>query len=346
MQKTTPQTLLAYLALAVGLLASIGFAIWFWVSGLLGWPYGLLIGFILGLITWLLSYIIIGRNLIDHLNHVFDNFRGNEYSGEPNLEARLDQPVFHRLNRALMKWSEKTEDQIEELKKAENYRREFVGNVSHELKTPIFNIQGYVHTLLEGGLEDENISKKYLEKAVKNVERLSAIVEDLEAISQLETGQLQLNYERFDLKRLANDVIDSLEITAKERNITLDQETVNQPNVLVMGDIGRIRQVLTNLLSNSIKYGKAGGQTIIRLHDEEERVKVEIADDGIGIDKDHLPRLFERFYRVDKSRSREQGGTGLGLSIVKHILEAHGQSIEVDSEPGKGTTFWFYLDKP
>ncbi len=347
MRNNNPRTLLIGLSLLTGFLTVVVFSWFFWLtnSGLII-GYSLLAGLILGLITYLLSYLFFGSYLKSQMKTVFKNLNRARGLSKSEPESLLNHNVFYRLNHELMKWSEETKEQIEELRKAENYRREFVGNVSHELKTPIFNIQGYVHTLLEGGIDDAAINKKYLEKAVKNIERLSAIVEDLEAISQLETGELKLSFERFDLKRLSNDVIESLEITANERHISLNLEPKHQGSVLAKGDIGRIRQVLTNLLSNSIKYGKEGGQTTIQITEGEEDILVTISDNGIGIDPKHLPRLFERFYRVDKSRSREQGGTGLGLSIVKHILEAHGKKIDVQSEPGVGTTFSFKLDKP
>lgn len=298
------------------------------------------------LATYGLAYGILGRYLRQNANHIVAYLQDSKTTRTTIKNATLNEDVFRKLKEAIQLWAEHKDQKIEKLKESENYRREFVGNVSHELKTPIFNIQGYIHTLLDGGLEDQEINQKYLEKAVKNIDRLSAIVEDLEAISQLETGELKLSQERFDLSRLASDVIESMEIGAKEKHINLKLEKNVSSSVYAKGDIGRIRQVLTNLVTNSIKYGRDRGETVIRLKAEDQGVKVEVADDGIGISRDHLPRLFERFYRVDKSRSRDQGGTGLGLSIVKHILEAHGKSIDVDSEPGKGTVFYFTLDKP
>lgn len=345
MRKLTPQKLLIAFSLVTGAISISLIALMLQYSNDLQWWWGIVSGALIGLLAYLMGYLIIGRYLKKQMNAVFRNLEKARGQGEEPVKAHLDHNIFYRLNHELMNWSEQTQGQIQELKNAENYRREFVGNVSHELKTPIFNIQGYVHTLLEGGLDDANINKKYLEKAVKNIERLSAIVEDLEAISQLETGELKLSFERFDLKRLANDVIESLEITAKERHINLRLEPSHDTRIFAKGDIGRIRQVLTNLMSNSIKYGHEGGYTAIRLHDHEDHITVEVADNGIGISEEHLPRLFERFYRVDKSRSREQGGTGLGLSIVKHILEAHGKTIEASSEVGSGTAFYFQLDK-
>lgn len=287
-----------------------------------------------------------GQYLNRHMKRILKTLsRSKEEPPEPR-KFDWGQDVLYQLNVELVNWGRENQRTIQDLRRAENYRREFVGNVSHELKTPIFNVQGYIHTLLDGGLEDPGINRKYLEKAGKNIERLSAIVEDLEAISQLESGQLRLSFERFDLKRLASDVIESLEMAARERHIQLCLKAPSRRSWLAKGDIGRIRQVLTNLLTNAIKYGSENGTCTITFHDQESHLEIAVSDDGIGIEQEHLSRLFERFYRVDKSRSREQGGTGLGLSIVKHILEAHGQSIRVDSEPGVGTTFCFSLSKP
>ncbi len=346
MRRLTPQKLLIFFSLGTGAVSILVIVLIQQFSKPFYGVGSIAAGILIGLLSYCLGYFIIGRYLKNHMNAVFGNLEKARGQGEEPVKAQLDHDIFYRLNHELMNWSEQTQGQIQELKNAENYRREFVGNVSHELKTPIFNIQGYVHTLLEGGMEDTNINRKYLEKAVKNIERLSAIVEDLEAISQLETGELKLSFEKFDIRRLANDVIESQEITANERQISLQLEPSDDNRIFAKGDIGRIRQVLTNLMSNSIKYGHEGGYTAIRLHDYHDHVSVEVADNGIGISEEHLPRLFERFYRVDKSRSREQGGTGLGLSIVKHILEAHGKNIQVASEVGEGTVFYFQLDKP
>jgi two-component system phosphate regulon sensor histidine kinase PhoR len=236
-------------------------------------------------------------------------------------------------------------NEIERLQKLETYRKELLGNVSHELKTPIFNIQGYIHTLLDGGIDDKNINREYLQRAGKSVDRMIAIVEDLQTITQLEKGELELDEERFDAVALAKDVVDSQELKAKETGIFLELVNDESQPVYVFADRFRIRQVLVNLVVNSIRYGKQNGKTSVRLSDTGEKVIIEVADNGIGISKEHLPRVFERFYRVDKSRSREHGGTGLGLSIVKHIMEAHGQNIDVMSTEGAGSVFTFTLKK-
>jgi two-component system phosphate regulon sensor histidine kinase PhoR len=219
-----------------------------------------------------------------------------------------------------------------------------LGNVSHELKTPVFNIQGYVLTLLDGGLEDETINRDYLARAEKSIDRMITIIDDLEAISQLETGELQIEPERFDIVALAKDVCEAQEMKATARGIILTVPDDSR-QMFVYADRFRIRQVLVNLVVNSVKYGKEYGETRIRFYDAGEKISIEVSDNGLGMAKEHLPRLFERFYRVDKSRSREMGGTGLGLAIVKHIIEGHNQTINVMSTEGVGTVFSFTLKK-
>ncbi|HNO71979.1 MAG TPA: ATP-binding protein [Bacteroidia bacterium] len=253
--------------------------------------------------------------------------------------------ALSELELQINEWSEERKEEIEQLKKLENYRKEYLGNVSHELKTPIFNIQGYVATLLDGGLEDKTINRNYLERAMKSVDRMILILEDLQAITQLEKGELEMEEERFDILTLIHDVIDAQEMKAREKKIMLSLSNDSSQPIFVWADKFRIRQALVNLVVNSVRYGKENGKTTIKISDTGEKVIVEVADTGIGIAKEHLPRIFERFYRADKSRSRDQGGTGLGLSIVKHILEAHGQTISVISTEGAGSVFSFTLKK-
>ena len=241
-------------------------------------------------------------------------------------------------------WAEAKEEELRQMKKDESYRREFIGNVSHELKTPIFNIQGYVQTLLDGGLQDDTINMKYLQRADKSVERMINIVEDLEVISRLETEQSELDIQSFNINNLVNEVFEQLEMRANEMDISFELNNQSNTN-FVNGDRAKLQQVFINLVSNSIKYGKKGGKTIVRILDMDDNILVEVADNGIGIDQVSLSRLFERFYRVDKNRSREIGGTGLGLAIVKHILEGHNQTISVRSTKGVGSTFSFILEK-
>ena len=242
----------------------------------------------------------------------------------------------------LMQLTSKKDQELIALKSAEKYRREFFGNVSHELKTPIFNIQGYVETLIDGAMHDKSVNKKYLKRTSKSVDRLIYIIKDLESITQLESEEIKLELTTWKLKNLINDIIEQFEIKAKEKQIRLIHKK-STTDVLVHGDKGKISQVLYNLISNSIKYGKKGGKTEISCEASNNTYLISVKDNGIGIAEKNIKRLFERFYRVDKSRSREQGGTGLGLAIVKHILEAHNQNISVTSSPKMGTEFRFSI---
>lgn len=247
------------------------------------------------------------------------------------------------MNKEVIQWASDNKTEMEELKQLADFRKEFLGNVSHELKTPIFNIQGYIHTLLDGALNDPEVNTRFLEKAAKSADRLCDLVDDLLAISQLESGELTMEPERFDINFLVKEVYDQFQ--NRRVNLTI-KEGCDQP-FFVLADKQRIQQVLVNLISNSIKYGKEGGTTTAAFYDMDENILIEIADNGPGIEQEHLGRIFERFYRIDKSRSREnaEGGTGLGLAIVKHIIEAHYQTINVRSKVGLGTTFGFTLQK-
>ena len=228
----------------------------------------------------------------------------------------------------------------------ENYRKEFLGNVSHELKTPLFTVQGYILTLLDGAMKDKTLRKKYLQRANKGVERLIYIVKDLDMITKLEVGDLNLNNEDFNVVELVQNVFDLLEMKAAKKQITLTFDVDYQDSIFVDADRERMQQVLTNLIENSIKYGKKGGTTEVSIEDLiKNKVIVRITDNGEGIEPENVPRLFERFFRVDKSGSRKEGGSGLGLSIVKHIVEAHNEKIFVESEVGVGSEFSFTLEK-
>ena len=236
--------------------------------------------------------------------------------------------------------------EIETLKVREEYRKEFLGNVSHELKTPLFTIQGYILTLLDGAMNDKSIREKYLKRAEEAVERLGYIVDDLDMITKLEAGDLRLNIESFDIVALAKNVFGMMEMRAAKKKITLTFDMLYAEPIIVNADKERIQQVLANLIINSIKYGRQKGTTEISIENLiKNKVIVRVTDNGEGIEKSHLPRLFERFYRIDKSGSRKEGGSGLGLSIVKHIVEAHDEKIYVESEPGVGSEFSFTLEK-
>ncbi|APG60460.1 sensor histidine kinase [Christiangramia salexigens] len=250
------------------------------------------------------------------------------------------------LTREVEKFAEDKKIEIESLKVREAYRKEFMGNVSHELKTPLFTVQGYILTLLDGAYKDKAVRKKYLMRASKGVERLIYIVRDLDMITKLEVGDLHLNHEKFNIIELIQGAFDLLEMKAAKKNITLTFDMEYEKPIMVSADKDRIQQVLSNLIVNSIKYGKKGGTTEISIENLiKNKVIVRVTDNGEGIEKENIPRLFERFYRVDKSGSRKEGGSGLGLSIVKHILEAHGEKIYVESVYGVGSEFSFTLEK-
>lgn len=242
-------------------------------------------------------------------------------------------------------WAGAKKKEIDILKKQEQFRREFLSNVSHEFKTPLFAVQGYIDTLQDCIADDPETAAKFLKKAADNVERLSYLINDLDSISKLESGEIPINYQKFDFVGLAKEVMETLENKAKMKNITLSFKEKYTSPAYVKADREKIRQVMLNLIENSLKYGKDNGSTAIKIFELHDQYLIEVTDNGIGIDEKHLPRLFERFYRIDSHRSREEGGTGLGLAIVKHILEAHQQIISVRSTQQIGTTFAFTLQK-
>ncbi|MDG1038995.1 MAG: ATP-binding protein [Polaribacter sp.] len=251
-----------------------------------------------------------------------------------------------KLSKRMEKFVEGKRLEIKSLTERDSFRRDFLGNVAHELKTPLFTVQGYILTLIEGAVNDKEIRTKYLERANKGVERLTAVIKDLDMISKLENDGMKINITVFNILELVQNVFDMFEMRAKKRNINLKFDRIYEFPVFVKGDTQKIEQVLINLVVNSIKYGKPNGTTIIAVDSyNEKKFIVRVNDNGEGIKQQHLSRLFERFYRVDQSRSREQGGSGLGLSIVKHIIEAHDETILLKSTYGKGSEFSFTLEK-
>jgi len=296
--------------------------------------------------TFAVSFLVIryavGRFLYRRLKLIYKNIDETQSQAIGDSDRYSD---LGEVQRDVSEWAERKKKEITALKVRERYRREFIGNVSHELKTPIFNIQGYILTLLDGALEDEEINREYLIRANKSVERMIRLVQDLELITKLEGGVLQMDMEEFDVCEIINEVVESLELKAKKRHVDIVVNSKDKP-VIVVGDDERIKQVLTNLLVNAIKYSKdEGGLVTVSFYEMDKQYLIEVKDQGVGISQEDLPRLFERFYRVDKSRSRDLGGTGLGLAIVKHIVEAHGQNLNVKSTVGVGSTFSFTLKK-
>jgi two-component system, OmpR family, phosphate regulon sensor histidine kinase PhoR len=293
--------------------------------------------------SYLLSKYAIERFVYQKIKLIYKSIHDFR-SSKTNIVDKAES--LEAVNETVLEWGAHQRTEIEELKKMAAYRREFLGNVSHELKTPIFNIQGYVLTLLDGGLEDKTINKDYLLRTERSINRLIAIVEDLEEISKLESGELKLIMQRFDIADLSRDVVEFLEMKARKNNANIAIENQFDKPILIKADKKRIRQVLINLIENAIKYGdKEQSKIVVRFFDMDKNYLIEIKDNGPGISEENLPRVFERFYRTDKGRSRDQGGTGLGLAIVKHIIEAHNQTITVRSKPGQGTTFAFTLSK-
>ena len=250
-----------------------------------------------------------------------------------------------KLNSEISTYVTKKQNEIEELKKMEIFRREFLADVSHELKTPIFAAQGFIHTLIDGAKDDPKILDRFLNRAAKSIDGLDALVRDLVTLSQVEKGDLKMHLEEIDLRHITEEIFEQLENKAQSRKVTLKIKPKGLEKASVMADKQRITQVLTNLIDNGIKYGHEQGKIIVEIEEEKKHFHISVEDDGPGIMPEHLNRIFERFYRVDKSRSRDTGGTGLGLAIVKHILNAHNSKITVTSQINKGTRFAFKLKK-
>lgn len=268
------------------------------------------------------------------------------YNLLPDLNSKENRaPNVERLSEEITNITIDKTQEIDILLEKENYRREFVGNVAHELKTPLFSIQGYLLTLIEGGVDDETIRDKYLNRINKSVERLTYIVKDLDLITELEAGNLKIEMLPFNIVALTQEVFDLLEIKAENNRVTLRFDKVYDSPIKVLGDIEKIEQVLTNLVANAINHSQRESVVTVSFKPENDQVKITVEDTGKGIDPSKITRIFERFYRADKSRSRQQGGSGLGLAIVKHILEAHHQKIQVESELGVGARFYFHLNK-
>ncbi|MBT8319408.1 MAG: sensor histidine kinase [Gramella sp.] len=295
------------------------------------------------LFTFLIVQYRVERFIYRRIKKVYDNVSLLDSKTLSPTQITTD---MSSLTREVKKFAEDKKLEIETLKVREAYRKEFMGNVSHELKTPLFTVQGYILTLLDGAHKDKVIRKKYLARANKGVERLIYIVKDLDMITKLETGDLHLRYETFDIVELIHASFDLLEMKAAKKEITLTFDLDYEDPIYVRADRERIQQVLTNLIVNSIKYGKRGGTTEISIENLiKNKLIIRVTDNGEGIEHVNIPRLFERFYRVDKSGSRKEGGSGLGLSIVKHILEAHEEKIYVESVFGVGSEFSFTLEK-
>lgn len=294
--------------------------------------------------SYLLGFIILEFLIFREINKIynlFDKLRKKELSSIEHDRSNMLNPL-KKINEEIFSYAALKQKEIDELKKIEAFRKEFIADVSHELKTPIFAAQGFVHTLLDGAVKDKNVRIKFLKKAAKSLDGLDMLVQDLLTLSQIETGEIKMHFETFDIKRLIEEIFDQFENKADKKDIILELEG-NDEEVLVYADWQRINQVLTNLISNAVKYSNEGSRVWVSFTISKTTVTTFVKDSGEGIPAEDVKRIFERFYRVDKSRSREKGGTGLGLAIVKHIMEGHNSKVEVKSIVGEGSVFSFKL---
>lgn len=343
--RTPRQVALASASLITGLLAGTYFLVIYLLEREFTFlPLAILL--VLGFsISYGIVFYFIERFLYHKVKIIYKTIHSLRSQGDGRPKIQMSEDVMNEINKEVAVWADEKIREVKELRSAENYRREFIGNLAHELKTPVFNVQGYIETLLETDLTDAELNRKFLEKANNGCERLVDLLKDLDQIASIESGNMELEWSKFDVVELIKQTIELLERSASDRSITLRLGNLAEKPIWVNADRKRIQQVIVNLLMNSISYGKENGETRVRFYDMDDNVLVEIADDGLGIAMEHLPRIFERFYRVDKSRSRNEGGSGLGLAICKHIVDSHNQSISVRSTEGVGSTFAFTLKK-
>lgn len=293
--------------------------------------------------TYILTQIVLELLFFRQIDDIYNHLKKTKGMGL-SLKEKPMNPL-KRIFRELIDYAERKQEEINRLKELEGFRREFIADVSHELKTPLFAAQGFVHTLLDGAISDKDVRKKFLKKAAKSLDGLDLLVQDILTLSQIESGEIKMHFENFDIAILCHEVLDQLEGKAKKKGVSLFLSTQVSSPIIVRGDYLRVYQVMMNLLSNAIKYTKKGGQAKVSFKDTGGKIRTIIEDNGRGIPASDTQRIFERFYRVEKSRSREKGGTGLGLSIVKHILERHNAEIFVESELKGGSKFYFDLEK-
>jgi len=296
--------------------------------------------------SYLLIFVILEFLVFREINKIYkmiEKLRKKELSNIEKQKSGALNPL-QKINEEIYSFATLKQKEIDELRKLEAFRKEFIADVSHELKTPIFAAQGFVHTLLDGAVNDKNVRNRFLKKAAKSLDGLDVLVQDLLTLSQIETGEIKMKFENIDLHKLCAEVVDQFEEKAADKKIKLKIQG-DHPKIIVFADWQRITQVVTNLVSNAINYTPDGGEVTISFDMGKKNVTTYISDTGEGIPPEHLNRIFERFYRVDKSRSREKGGTGLGLAIVKHILEGHNSKADVQSVVGKGSVFSFKLHR-
>lgn len=302
----------------------------------------ILAALIVGGAAYVMNYMSVKLFIYNRIKVIYRAIRRRKSETDSKMSVDMSKDLLAEVTRETESFVTDRNMEISQLRQQEQFRREFLGNLAHELKTPVFSVQGYIMTLLEGGLEDPNVNTKFLERASKAVDRITTLLEDLDQITQMEVDKIQLHETRFDLVKLVNDVMELIDSVAKEKEIIVRFDKFYDP-VFVLADKSKIEQVLINLIKNSIAYGNEKGFTEVRFSAMDGAVLVEVSDNGPGIEAQELPRLFERFYRVEKSRNRNEGGAGLGLAIVRTILEAHNQTINVRSTVGVGSTFSFTL---
>lgn len=299
-------------------------------------------------ISFIVFYYLIEKYVYSRIKIIYKlihNLKLGRDLREALGEAMHSADPLSDVEAEVKEWAREKKIEVDDLRKQEKFRREFLSNISHEFKTPLFAIQGYIEAIQDDEFEDLKMAAQFLEKASKNVDRLSYLIKDLDEISKLESGEISIQYTKFKINDLIKEVLDSLEMKAKQHDIKLIFKQKYDDSVQVNADRGKIHQVLVNLIDNSLKYGNKGGSTAVSLFKLDDQMLIEVTDDGIGIEEKYLPRLFERFFRTEQSRSRQIGGSGLGLAIVKHIIEAHEQTINVRSTAGMGSTFGFTLQK-
>lgn len=347
MQTNSPRSLSIYISLFVSFFSLFLIILIFWYKDVSINLWLLLIILILIFsVTFTLVYFTLERFIYHKIKLLYratNMLKINK--GVSNIEIDMNSDIIEKVSNDVALWMVDQHKTIDQLQERESFRREFIGNLAHELKTPVFSIQGYILTLLEGGLEDEDINRLFLERAAYGVDRITSLLKDLDAISKLESGQVNLDIKRVNFTKLVHEVVDEMELKAKKNKTDIKIDFPSEKEIWVNADPIKISQVITNLLNNAISYSKKGGEVHIKRNKLDKKILIDIEDQGVGIKKEDINRIFERFYRVEKSRARHKGGTGLGLAIVKHIIEAHGETITAQSKPGKGTTFTFSLSR-
>ncbi len=339
---TSPGSIAFFVSITAAIISSVGVAVFSREI------VPTLINFCVVLVVcYFLFNFILNRFIYDKIKTIYRNIYQFKTNQKDDLldKYKNESDPLEAVSKDVLKWMEENRKEVNDLKELETYIAEFLGNVSHELKTPIQSIQGYIHTLLDGALEDEKVNQLFLTKASNSTKRLIELVDELTDINVLQGKNPPLDYEKFDIVKLTDEVFELAENKALKQKISLKFKQQNPKHVMVNADQAKIRQVLINLVVNAIKYGDVEGIVEVGFYDMDENILIEVSDNGQGIAEEHLPRLFERFYRTDKGRSRDQGGNGLGLAIVKHIVEAHHQIINVRSTLGIGSTFGFTLQK-